>query len=142
MPNYSFEARNNYGDIETFAPYVSKRDAHAAQDRLGKSGYTDFSAITEEPEDREPMLAASIDCLPPIPVTREMREDWIQPPHLPEIPVTDEQEPESVDLIASGYDWTCPNCGLCQNVIEYGEKVTCRDCEHTYTANSPEHAYD
>jgi hypothetical protein len=141
MPTYSFEARNNYRDIETFAPYESKREAHAAQVRLAERGYADFSAVTEEPEgdegqDREGYTDTQ-DRESYVPDTRPMFAC------LPEIPVTDEQEPEdeedSVDLIASGYDWICPFCETMNHVIEYDEKVTCRDCGHTYEANPPIH---
>jgi hypothetical protein len=39
---------------------------------------------------------------------------------------------ESVDLIASGYEWTCPKCDKLNHEIEfkYGEKVKCRATWH------------
>ena len=54
----------------------------------------------------------------------------------------DEQdEPETVDLIASGYEWDCPHCDAPNREIEITERVTCSECKHTYETNPPEHAY-
>ena len=54
----------------------------------------------------------------------------------------------SVDLIASGYEWTCPNCGKFHREIEATETVKCVcdkrhndcGCGKTFETNSPEHA--
>ncbi len=52
------------------------------------------------------------------------------------------EEDESVDLIASGYEWICPKCDRFNRVIEHTEKVTCQGCLRTFDTNPPEHAYD
>lgn len=47
-----------------------------------------------------------------------------------------------VDVIASGYEWTCPICENLNNVIAFKNKVVCQECERTFEASCPEHAYD
>ncbi len=47
---------------------------------------------------------------------------------------------EPVDVIASGYEWTCPICGMLINEIEYTEQVTCGICSEDFKTNFPEHA--
>lgn len=46
----------------------------------------------------------------------------------------------SVDIIASGYEWTCPNCEELNKEIEWTEKVICKKCKKEYNANEPDHA--
>lgn len=63
----------------------------------------------------------------------------------------EQDEMETVDLIASGYEWVCPKCGKLNHEIEVTETVTCHDdedcdgcgkgCGKTYETESPEHAY-
>ena len=52
---------------------------------------------------------------------------------------------DTVDVIAAGYEWVCPNpeCDYRNLIIEIpsNEKVTCHDCGVTYTINPPEHAH-
>lgn len=50
-------------------------------------------------------------------------------------------ELQVVDLIASGYEWVCPDCETLNKEIEVKETVTCSGCGHTFDANPPEHAY-
>lgn len=47
---------------------------------------------------------------------------------------------EAVDVIASGYEWTCPECENLNHVIEYTETVMCEICGKSFSANYPEHA--
>jgi uncharacterized CHY-type Zn-finger protein len=47
---------------------------------------------------------------------------------------------ESVDLIASGYEWCCPECEHLNKVIEYKEIVECTVCKKSFSSNYPEHA--
>ncbi len=49
---------------------------------------------------------------------------------------------ETVDVIASGYEWECPSeyCGRLNNEIEITETVKCRNCNITYETNPAEHA--
>jgi uncharacterized protein (DUF983 family) len=47
---------------------------------------------------------------------------------------------ESVDIIASGYEWECPHCETLNKVIEWTEEVTCEQCGETCEAELPEHA--
>jgi hypothetical protein len=48
---------------------------------------------------------------------------------------------EAVDVIASGYEWTCPACKRWNMEIEHPVTVKCRKCEKEYITNPPEHAY-
>lgn len=48
---------------------------------------------------------------------------------------------QQVDMIASGYEWTCPVCDHLNSEFEILEKVTCVECGETYEVNSVEHAY-
>jgi protein-arginine kinase activator protein McsA len=48
---------------------------------------------------------------------------------------------KKVDIIASGYEWQCPNCFRFNKEIEYKELVKCKTCKKTFEANLPEHAY-
>lgn len=48
---------------------------------------------------------------------------------------------KSVDIIASGYEWICPDCNNLNYEIEVIEKVTCAGCGHIFETNPPEHAY-
>lgn len=48
---------------------------------------------------------------------------------------------ETVDLIAAGYEWDCPNCDWHNNEIEAKEQVTCSNCRQTFATNPPEHAH-
>jgi hypothetical protein len=46
----------------------------------------------------------------------------------------------TVDLIATGYEWTCPECEQVNHVIEWREWVECEACHKEFAANPPEHA--
>lgn len=48
---------------------------------------------------------------------------------------------ETVSLIASGYDWQCPNCGNENMEMEYSEKVVCKECSEIFKADLPDHAF-
>ena len=50
--------------------------------------------------------------------------------------------PESVDVVASGYEWVCPFCDLLNKDIEHKTEVTCQSCLVTYEAEPPNHAYE
>lgn len=39
---------------------------------------------------------------------------------------------EGVELIASGYEWTCPNCDYLNREIELTETVECGACRKVY----------
>ena len=47
---------------------------------------------------------------------------------------------ESVDLIASGYEWTCPECELLNHEIEITETVECHKCKKRYLVDEADHA--
>ncbi len=47
---------------------------------------------------------------------------------------------EIVDIIASGYEWICPNCDKLNRTIEYLLVVTCNECYCSYQTDLPEHA--
>lgn len=46
----------------------------------------------------------------------------------------------SVDIIASGYEWTCPECNRLNLEVEITKYVECKDCTRTFGTNPPEHA--
>lgn len=46
----------------------------------------------------------------------------------------------TVDLIASGYEWICPNCDAFHHLIEATDKVTCDSCHKTYEVDEVYHA--
>ena len=48
---------------------------------------------------------------------------------------------EPVDLIASGYEWICGNCGTMNTEIEIYESVGCNDCGATFYTGDAEHAF-
>jgi hypothetical protein len=48
---------------------------------------------------------------------------------------------KAVELIASGYEWTCPLCGDFQREIEAKAKVTCGKCNTEFATEPPEHAF-
>lgn len=47
---------------------------------------------------------------------------------------------ETVDIIASGYEWVCPNCETLNDEIEVKEDVKCKRCGDYFVTNCPEHA--
>ena len=49
---------------------------------------------------------------------------------------------ERVDVIASGYEWICPQCDSFNKVIAYVETVECRGCNEKFETNMPEHCFD
>lgn len=51
---------------------------------------------------------------------------------------------DSVDIIASGYEWICPECNTLNNEIEYprGTVRCCNlQCKTDFECEPPEHAY-
>lgn len=50
---------------------------------------------------------------------------------------------ETVDIIASGYEWICPACDTLNKEMEYTEQVNCGNpqCFTEFETNPPEHAY-
>lgn len=48
---------------------------------------------------------------------------------------------KQVDMIASGYEWTCPKDNTLNHEIEAAEQVTCKVCKTEYYASAPEHCY-
>lgn len=45
-----------------------------------------------------------------------------------------------VDLIASGYEWECPNCEKFNREIETSEQVKCTKCKRTFNVSGTYHA--
>ena len=52
-----------------------------------------------------------------------------------------EPESETVDLLATGYEWECPSstCGHLNRIIESAKQVTCSVCGETFDAMPPTH---
>lgn len=47
---------------------------------------------------------------------------------------------DEIELIASGYDWICPNCDEMNHIIEVNEKVTCTNCKKEFEVYDYYHA--
>lgn len=50
-------------------------------------------------------------------------------------------EKETVDLIAMGYEWKCPECENFNETIEILEVVECSNCGRKFRVFKVEHAY-
>ena len=50
-------------------------------------------------------------------------------------------EMKKVDIIASGYEWICLECGHYEKEYETKTIVKCRACGTEFETNLPEHAY-
>lgn len=61
--------------------------------------------------------------------------EWFNSLATPDLEVYD-----SVDIVASGYQWVCPECDELNKEIEYTLEVTCESCGVTFSTNPPEHA--
>lgn len=48
---------------------------------------------------------------------------------------------ETVDLIASGYEWTCPKCDTLNREIAIKETVKCANCGEEFEVGEVDHAY-
>lgn len=49
--------------------------------------------------------------------------------------------PQTVELIASGYEWICPKCDNYQKEIEAKGQVTCTECQSTWETGEIHHAH-
>jgi DNA-directed RNA polymerase subunit RPC12/RpoP len=49
---------------------------------------------------------------------------------------------ETVDLIASGYEWSCPKCGELNREIEITENVKCSKCGGEFEVGEVNHAFE
>jgi hypothetical protein len=49
---------------------------------------------------------------------------------------------DTVDLIASGYEWTCPKCETLNEEIAVTEKVSCRKCRRIFNVEDYQHAIE
>ena len=47
---------------------------------------------------------------------------------------------ESVELIASGYEWNCPKCENFNRETGVPEKVTCKECKTVCAVDDYHHA--
>lgn len=57
-------------------------------------------------------------------------------------PMAKTKEREQVELIASGYEWGCPNCEHNNNEIEVTQTVKCKQCGNKYDVADYEHAIE
>ena len=48
---------------------------------------------------------------------------------------------QEIIMIASGYEWDCPECGEFNTEIETKEKVLCRACGRKFIVNEVYHAH-
>ena len=48
---------------------------------------------------------------------------------------------KTVELIASGYEWTCPECGKLRNEIEITAEVYCPECDARFEVLEFHHAH-
>ena len=51
-------------------------------------------------------------------------------------------ELDSVDVIASGYEWMCPECNHFNTEAGIRDEVECEECHTHFETNGAEHAYD
>jgi len=63
--------------------------------------------------------------------SKEDKERWIKDMY---------EESNSVDLIASGYEWTCEHCNSLNKEIEITGTVICKKCCEEYFVSNIEHA--
>ena len=54
----------------------------------------------------------------------------------------DKWEDVTVDLIAAGYEWICPNCDKNNSEIEITEKVQCNECQLELKVADYDHAFE
>lgn len=54
-----------------------------------------------------------------------------------------QEQKETVDIIASGYEWICPECETLNEVIEYPKTgmVQCEGCGKGFCTDLPEHCF-
>lgn len=54
-----------------------------------------------------------------------------------------QEQLETVDIIASGYEWICPRDNTFHAITEYPKTgmVQCESCGETFCTDIPEHAY-
>ena len=52
------------------------------------------------------------------------------------------QELDTVFLISSGYEWTCPHCDELNTEIEITETVECPHCKNQYRVEDADHAWE
>jgi len=48
---------------------------------------------------------------------------------------------QQVELIASGYEWECPECSMLNTEIEIKEIVMCIKCDNIFEVTDFYHAY-
>lgn len=48
---------------------------------------------------------------------------------------------DTVDMIASGYEWTCLFCESLNDVYEIGLRVRCENCGREFAVGEVHHAY-
>ena len=49
--------------------------------------------------------------------------------------------PESINMIASGYEWDCPNCDEPNTEIEIRSEVECTKCNHKNEVGETHHTH-
>lgn len=52
------------------------------------------------------------------------------------------EEEESIEMIASGYEWACPRCQELNHEIEVADRVECRHCRKSFPVSDYFHAYE
>jgi hypothetical protein len=52
------------------------------------------------------------------------------------------QEYERIELIAAGYEWSCPTCNQLNKEIEILKTVQCHACERQFEVADYEHVYE
>lgn len=49
---------------------------------------------------------------------------------------------KTIELIASGYEFICPNCEEFNREIEAKEVVQCKECNETFKVDCAHHAFE
>ncbi len=51
-------------------------------------------------------------------------------------------ELDTLEMVAEGYEWTCPLCEELNSEIESVPLVRCKWCQHPFEVDNLEHAYE
>ena len=54
----------------------------------------------------------------------------------------EEKVEKYVDLIASGYEWTCPECECFNKIMGVSPTIECDNCSKEFEVGEVHHAYD
>jgi hypothetical protein len=65
---------------------------------------------------------------------------WPDEDHADDCPFRPEKEP-AVELVATGYEWTCPECESLNRILGFIPHVTCANCSSDFETILPSIAW-